>query len=111
MTVYSANLVFKRDDNISIAKVIFDYFLAQYADAIRRQKTCGATLASFHAANQGYQEKMDGEGMGVGGWYNLPYNDSIIKIKNEELARIDEEVKDAEAIVKFMRNRFLAGMV
>ena len=107
MTVYAANLKFDRANKTSIAKSMFNYFLAQYESAIRQQVIGNAELSSMNAANTEFQRHDDFGG----GFSNNPYSDAQIKHKEQTLEELDEQVKDAEAIIKFMRDRFLFGLV
>lgn len=86
---------------------MFNYFLEQYADVTRRQVVCEAELASMRAANEEFN-KHDDFG---GGFSQDPFSSATIKHKEEEIIRIAEEVKDAHAILIFMRDRFLEGMI
>jgi hypothetical protein len=107
MILNSAHFTFDRTKNVSIAKAMFNYFLAQYEDAIRRHVIAGADVAAMRAANTEYQKHDDA--IGFGG--RPPWNDLQIQRKEKEFADIGEEVKDAESIIKFMRDRFLFGMI
>lgn len=101
MQIYAANLSFDRKSEVSISKTMFNYFLAQYADAVSRKVTRQADVAAMRAANLAYQQHDDA--IGFGG--RLPWNDLQIKRKEQELEGIIEEVKDAEALVNFIRDR------
>jgi hypothetical protein len=107
MNIHAAQLMFNRENNVSIAKAMFNYFLAQYADSISRKVVAEADVAAMRAANTEYQKHDDA--IGFGG--RPPWNDLQIKHKEQQLAYIAEEVKDAESIIKFMRDRFLFGMI
>jgi len=107
MMIFPVNLEFDRTDKKSIAKTLFNYFLAQYADTTRRQVIGGAELASMRVANEEYRKH---EEFG-GGWSNDPYSDLQIKNKEVIIKRLSEEVADAQAIINFMRDRFLEGMI
>lgn len=108
MTVYAANLKFNRTDPKSMAQTLFNYFLAQYGDIIRCQCRSEAELAAMIAANEAYNKHEDSFG-GFGGI--PPWNDQQLKLKRENIEREAEEVKDSEAMIKFLRDRFLVGLL
>lgn len=108
MTVYAALLKFNRTDPKSMAQTLFNYFLAQYEDTIRVQCREEAELAGMIAANKAYEQHEDNCG-GFGGM--PPWSNQQLELKRKHIEEYDAQVKDANAMVKFLRDRFLVGLL
>jgi cation transport regulator ChaB len=112
MNVFAANLKFNALNDQTIAKVIFNYFLAQYTDVVKRNCHASATLSAMKAANKAYEEDYRRNDMGVGGFMTgQPYTSHKIQYAEEDLKKVIEEMKEAEAVIQFLRDRFLAGVL
>lgn len=107
MMINAANLEFDRTNNKSIAKTMFNYFLSQYAEATRRQVIGESELKAMHIANAEFNKNSEFGG----GFSRDPYSSDHIRNKEEMNKLITEEVQDAHAIMIFLRDRLLEGMV
>jgi hypothetical protein len=109
MIIQAAHLEFKSFEPRSMAEVIFNYFLLQYKNAIRNECSEEAKLASMISGNKAYDERMKEE-FG-GGFSQPPYSDNLIQIQKHALDDSKKAVIEAEAIIKFLRNRFFEGLL
>lgn len=104
MIINATQLKFDRSNEVSISKVMFNFFLETYKETIRMNTYAIADLSVCRAANAEYLSKA----FGIDD--RLPYNSAQIEYKKQQVITMEEEMKDAEAIVKFLRDKFLKGL-
>ena len=108
MNVYASILKFSDLSDESVAKVIFNYFLRQYTDAVSSATQARATLSAMEAANHAYGREVGRDhSLGVGSWVRYPYTDSQIENQKKEIETTQTSQKEGERIIKFLRDRLL----
>jgi len=103
------NLELSSRDDKAIAGLVFNTFLANYENHVRKSVTENAELESWKAANAAMKAKWDEESGGLGFGPELPYKEASIEFKKQSLERSKQEEADAKAIVQFLARRFLGG--
>ena len=102
--------VLKSDDPKEIAKVLFDFFMWQYENAIRNEiaERCdyNAAVVANEAAAQAYKDENQ-----LGWGPKLPYEAHVLKMKKDEATRALKNREDAKKLMDFLRDRFLEKLL
>lgn len=105
MNIKSINIDFSYTDE-NIAKAIFDIFFYQYSEALSAEISNRHNLSASEAANKSYEEEWKKQD-GLGWCSNHPFSNSDIEYKKSEVKKSEKNLKDAKALMLFVRDRFL----
>jgi hypothetical protein len=106
MFVQACHLKFGPTDE-GRAKVIWNFFLGVYEDAVRTECREAAEVDSMEAANAAFKAKQD-EDYGGGFGAPDPYSSGTIEIKKNRLTEHQNDTIQARQMLTFLRDRFLA---
>jgi hypothetical protein len=96
------------NDKAGLAKVVFDFFLWQYEQAIREEISARCNYNACVAANEAAQREFAtnpdwGGGMGA----SLPYQKHYVELKEREASQTKKSLAEAKILLNFVKDELL----
>ena len=112
MTFKEVRSTMKSVEDKDVAKTVLDFFVWQYKEAAVNEVNIrcdyNAKLAANEAAKKTYETEYGG---GFGYDNQIPYNESYLKVKNDERETAAKNLIEAKALLDFVKNRIIEGFV
>ena len=105
MNIFAANITLGFT-NQALAKAVFDVFFFQYSQALSDEIGARSEFHAAESANRAYEEEWR-RNDGLGWCTNHPYSSSIIQYKKDQATRAEHNLKEAKALMNFVRDQFL----
>ena len=111
MTFHSIIVQLKNTtDEKEISRVIFDFFIWQYNQALGNEINTRCELNAYLAANEAAKREYQ-EANELGWGPKLPYDDIIIDNKKRQVEETKKSLTEAKAFLNFIRDRFVDKFV
>ena len=100
-------------NDAAVAKIVLNFFLYQYQRALEGKINTQQELNAFRSANRAAKEEYnkDNEMCGLGWDRHLPYKESAITYKEEEVKRAEQEYAEISRVLEFVKDRFVEKFI
>ena len=109
MIIQEQEVQFNPDDPKNMAQALFNIFLYTYTNAIASKIYIESKIVAMKAANKAYEDECSKHGP-IGFCMNHPFTDEILQQKQKELDFVNINLIESQAMMLFIRDRFLEGI-